>query len=136
VKERRFSIRNNYEERAALLSNGVIYTSWASHCDINPYNGWIIGYNADTLKQTAVLNFTANGTEGSVWQSGALPAADPQGFIYALAANGTFDTKLNSYGFPERGDFGNSFLKVVGRQGVGERLLHNVQRGGRKCRRR
>jgi outer membrane protein assembly factor BamB len=82
-----------YEERAALLlSNGVIYTSWASHCDIDPYNGWIIGYNADTLKQTAVLNFTANGTEGSVWQSGAGPAADPQGFIYALAANGTFDT--------------------------------------------
>jgi len=118
AKARRFSIRNNYDERAALLlSNGVIYTSWASHCDIDPYNGWIIGYNADTLKQTAVLNLTANGTEGSVWQSGAGPAADPQGFIYALAANGTFDTKLNSYGFPERGDFGNSFLKVSASEG-------------------
>lgn len=102
-----------YEERAALLQlNGVVYTSWASHCDINPYNGWVIGYNARTLKQTGVLNFTPNGDEGAVWQSGAGPAADPQGYIYILTANGTFDTVLNSKGFPSRGDFGNAFLKI------------------------
>src|ERR1700728_748677 len=102
-----------YEERAALLMlNGVIYTAWASHCDINPYNGWIIGYDAETLRQTAVLDFTPNGEQGSVWQSGAGPAADPQGNIYVLAANGTFDTELNSQGFPSRGNFGNAFLKI------------------------
>ncbi|HWF45912.1 MAG TPA: hypothetical protein VG168_02810 [Bryobacteraceae bacterium] len=102
-----------YEERAALLLlNGVVYTSWASHCDANPYNGWVIGYDAHTLKQTAVLNFTPNGDEGAVWQSGAGPAADQQGYIYLLAANGTFDTILNSEGFPSRGDFGNTFLKI------------------------
>lgn len=102
-----------YEERAALLLlNGVIYTSWASHCDIDPYNGWVIGYSADTLKQTGVLNFTPNGEEGAVWQSGAGPAADLQGNIYIMAANGTFDTTLNSAGFPSHGNFGNAFLKI------------------------
>ena len=102
-----------YEERAALLLlNGVVYTSWASHCDIDPYNGWVIGYSAETLKQTAVLNFTPNGLQGSVWQSGAGPAADGQGNLYVMAANGTFDTTLDSKGFPSRGDFGNSFLKI------------------------
>jgi PQQ-like domain len=102
-----------YAERAALLLlNGVIYTSWTSHCDVDPYNGWIIAYSAETLKQTAVLNFTPNGEEGSVWQSGAGPAADTQGFIYVMAANGTFDTALNSQGFPARGDFGNAFMKL------------------------
>lgn len=102
-----------YEERAALLLlNGVVYTSWASHCDIDPYNGWVIGYDARTLRQTSALDFTPNGEEGSVWQSGAGPAADPQGFIHLLAANGTFDTVLNSRGFPSRGDFGNAFLKI------------------------
>jgi outer membrane protein assembly factor BamB len=102
-----------YEERAGLLLlNGVVYTSWASHCDNGAYNGWVIGYNARTLKQTAVLNFTPNGQMGSVWQSGAGPAADSQGNIYVLAANGTFDTTLNSNGFPSRGDFGNAFLKI------------------------
>jgi hypothetical protein len=102
-----------YEERAALLLlNGVVYTSWASHCDFTPYNGWIIGLSAATLQQTAALNITPNGKEGAIWQSGAGPAADPDGFIYVLAANGTFDTKLNSKGFPGRGDFGNAFLKI------------------------
>jgi outer membrane protein assembly factor BamB len=102
-----------YEERAALLlANGVIYTTWASHCDIDPYNGWVIAYDADTLKQTAALDITPNGAEGAIWQSGAGPAADAQGYIYVLAANGTFETKLNSAGFPEKSDFGNSFLKL------------------------
>jgi outer membrane protein assembly factor BamB len=102
-----------YEERAALLLlNGVVYTSWASHCDFDPYNGWVIGYSARTLKQTGVLDFTPNGKEGSVWQSGAGPAADPEGYIYILAANGTFDTDLDSQGFPSRSDFGNAFLKI------------------------
>jgi outer membrane protein assembly factor BamB len=107
-----------YEERAALLLlNGVIYTSWASHCDYDPYNGWIIGYSAATLKQTAALNITPNGKEGAIWQSGAGPAADGDGYIYVLAANGTFDTKLNPRGFPARGDFGNAFLKISTRNG-------------------
>jgi outer membrane protein assembly factor BamB len=102
-----------YEERAALLLlDGVIYTSWTSHCDIDPYHGWVIGYSAETLKQTAVLNLTPNGEEGAVWQSGAGPAADDQGNIYLMVANGSFDTKLNAEGFPSRADFGNSFLKI------------------------
>lgn len=29
-----------YEERAALLlQNGVVYTTWTSHCDVDPYTG-------------------------------------------------------------------------------------------------
>ena len=107
-----------YAERAALLlANGVVYTTWTSHCDHNPYNGWIIAYNAQTLQQTAALDITPNGEEGAIWQSGAGPAADPDGNIYLLTANGTFDTKLNTQGFPSQGDFGNSFLKITASNG-------------------
>jgi hypothetical protein len=59
--------------QALLLLNGVIYTTWTSHCDIDPYTGWIISYNAQTLKQTGVLNITPNGEKGAIWQSGAGP---------------------------------------------------------------
>ena len=107
-----------YAERAALLlANGGVYTTWTSHCDHNPYNGWIIAYNAQTLHQTAALDITPNGEEGAIWQSGAGPAADPEGNIYLLSANGTFDTKLNTQGFPSQGDFGNSFLKITASNG-------------------
>jgi outer membrane protein assembly factor BamB len=95
-----------------LLLNGVIYTSWGSHCDIRPYTGWIIGYDENTLAQVSVLNLTPNGNEGSLWMSGAGPAADSSGNIFALDANGTFDATLNAQGFPSQGDFGNAFLKI------------------------
>jgi hypothetical protein len=102
-----------YKERAALLLlNGVLYTSWASHCDFSPYTAWIMGYNQSTLAQTTVLNLTPNGSEGSIWQSGGGLAADAQGNIYALMANGTFDTTLDGNGFPNKQDYGNAFVKV------------------------
>ncbi|MGA8429097.1 MAG: immunoglobulin domain-containing protein [Candidatus Sulfotelmatobacter sp.] len=102
-----------YKERAGLtLSNGVLYTTWASHCDAYPYTGWIIGYDASTLAQTQVLNITPNGNLGAIWMAGAAPAVDSDGYIYFLDGNGTFDTTLSTNGFPSRGDFGNSFLKL------------------------
>ncbi|MGA2396873.1 MAG: immunoglobulin domain-containing protein [Steroidobacteraceae bacterium] len=102
-----------YKERAGLLLvNGTLYTAWASHCDINPYNGWIIGYDQSTLTQTEVLNVTPNGSEGALWSSGGGMAADGTGNIYALVANGTFDTTLDASGFPLQGDYGNAFVKL------------------------
>jgi hypothetical protein len=102
-----------YKERAALLLlNGVIYTSWASHCDFSPYTAWIMGYNQTSLAQTRLLNLTPNGAEGSIWQSGGGLAADAQGNIYALMANGTFDTTLDANGFPSKQDYGNGFVKI------------------------
>ncbi len=102
-----------YKDRPGLLLlNGIVYTSWGSHCDIQPYTGWIMGYDRLTLKQTSVFNFAPNGSEAALWNSGGAPAADAQGNIYASLANGTFDTTLNAQGFPSRGDFGNSFIKL------------------------
>lgn len=102
-----------YKERPGLLLlNHVIYTTWSSHCDFRPYTGWVIGYDETTLAQVSVLNLTPNGNEGSVWASGAGPAADTSGNIFFLAANGTFDTALDSLGFPSRHDYGNAFVKL------------------------
>jgi Immunoglobulin I-set domain len=102
-----------YKERAALLLlNGVIYTTWASHCDVGPYTGWVMGYSQSSLSQTSVLDVTPNGSDGAIWMSGDGPAADSSGNIYFLDANGTFDDTLNSSGFPEHGDYGNAFIKI------------------------
>jgi hypothetical protein len=102
-----------YKERPGLLlTNGVVITTWSSHCDDQPYTGWVISYNQTTLQQVSVLNITPNGEGGAIWQSGAGPAEDGQGNIYFLAANGTFDTTLNSSGFPINGDYGNAFMKI------------------------
>lgn len=103
-----------YKERSGLLlMNGTLYLAWASHCDIRPYTGWIMGYNPTTLAQTTVLNVTPNGNEGAIWNSGAGMAGDGAGNIILLDANGDFDTTLNSSGFPADGDYGNAFLRVT-----------------------
>jgi Chitobiase/beta-hexosaminidase C-terminal domain len=108
-----------YKERAGLLLlNGVVYTAWASHCDIPPYTGWVIGYNQNTLAQTTVLNVTPNGSDGAIWMAQAGLAADSSGNIYFLDANGTFDSKLNASGFPSKGDYGNGFIKLSTAKGL------------------
>jgi hypothetical protein len=107
-----FDPKQHAERAGLLLLNRIIYTTWTSHCDFRPYTGWVIAYNADTLTQSNVLNLTPNGNEGSVWMSGAAPAADSSGNIYFLDANGTFEATLNSNGFPAQSDFGNAFLKL------------------------
>jgi hypothetical protein len=104
-----------YAERAALLlTNGTIVTSWTSHCDITPYSGWIIAFAENSLARTAVLNVGPNGEAGpAIWMSGGGPAADSAGNIFLLTANGAFEAVLDANGFPQHGDFGNSFLKVA-----------------------
>ncbi|HTU36294.1 MAG TPA: hypothetical protein VMF66_21015 [Candidatus Acidoferrum sp.] len=102
-----------YKERTALLLwNGVIYTTWSSHCDHDPYNGWVIGLSATTLKRAGTLCLTPNGTEAGMWMTGNGPAVDSAGSIYVLVGNGTFDPTLDSHGFPTERDFGNAFVKL------------------------
>jgi putative pyrroloquinoline-quinone binding quinoprotein len=108
-----------YKERSGLLlSNGAVYLTWASHCDLRPYTGWIMAYNTSNLAQTSVLNITPNGNEGAIWGSGAGLTMDTLGNIFLLDANGVFDTNLSPSGFPSSGDYGNAFLHLSTKSGL------------------
>jgi hypothetical protein len=96
----------NDQRPALLLQNGVVYITWSSFGDRNPYHGWIIGYNSSTLQQVAVYNDTPNGTQGGIWMSGSGLATDASGNMYVNIGNGTFD--LNNNGK----DAGDSILKL------------------------
>jgi regulation of enolase protein 1 (concanavalin A-like superfamily) len=104
-----------YEDRAGLLLlDGEIYTTWASHCDFTPYTGWIIAYSGTTLARTRVFNIgpNSNNLGPAIWHSGGAPAADSSGFIYVLAGNGIFEPALDANGFPNKQDYGNSYVKL------------------------
>jgi hypothetical protein len=92
-----------------LLSSGVVYISWASHGleSIYPYHGWVIGYNENTLQQTAAFCVTPNGDQGGIWESGNGLAADSSGDIYFMSGNGTFDANTGG------SDFGMSLVKLA-----------------------
>jgi hypothetical protein len=92
---------------ALLLANNVVYLTWASSCDVDPYHGWVMAYNPQTLAQVAVLNVTPDGGEGGIWASDTGPAADKDGNIYVPTGNGTFDASSGGR------DFGDSVLKLA-----------------------
>jgi hypothetical protein len=100
------------EQAALTLVDGTVVTTWSSHDDTSPYNGWVIGYDESNLTRTQVLCLTPNGKRGSIWMARGGPAVGHDGSIYMLVANGTFDTTLDVNGFPSGQDYGNSMLKL------------------------
>ena len=98
-------------QRAGLaLSNGVVVISWAAHEDITPSHGWIMGYDAGTLAQLAILSVTPDVYAGGIWQGGRAPTLDGEGNAYIATGNGTWDGTRN---------FGDSLLKfIVNRTGI------------------
>lgn len=100
---------------ALLLVNGVVYIAYASHCDTNPYHGWILGYDVNTLTQKYVFVNTPNDEEGGIWMSGAGPAADAQGNIYVASGNGA--------GIPGSSNLQNSFIKLTPNSSTGKLSL-------------
>jgi hypothetical protein len=84
-----------------LLTGGNVYIAFASHCDDEPYHGWIFAYAADSLAQKGIycttpnggtsMNGSANAGLGGIWQSGMGLVADADS-IYFAAGYGAFDS--------------------------------------------
>jgi hypothetical protein len=84
-----FSALHNNQRGGLLLSNGIVYIAWSSHCDWGPYHGWLMGYDKTTLQQKYVYASTPDGYNGGIWMSGGGPSADADGNIYLAAGNGS-----------------------------------------------
>jgi hypothetical protein len=104
-----FNQQTQNQRPALLLYQGVVYISWASHCDWPPYHGWIIGYDASTLAQKYVYNDCPNGGLAGIWMSGQAPAVDDDGYIYVTTGNGTVGATNNPNDTTNRGE---SLLKL------------------------
>jgi hypothetical protein len=96
-----------------LLLDGVLYLAFGSHADQGTFYGWIMAYEAATLKQLAVYNTAPDWGQGGVWQSGTGLAGDKEGFVYAVVGNG--EKPSNHPASPEPITaplYGNALLKL------------------------
>lgn len=104
-----------------LLLNGIVYIGFGAHYDSAPWHGWILAYDARTLKQTGVWCSTPNGMGGGIWMGGIGLAADvpsgrPYGRIFAATGNGTFDAVAPNY--TNSTDYADSIIKLDLANGV------------------
>jgi hypothetical protein len=102
-----FDTLKENQRAALLLVNGKVVITWASSCDVGPYYGWIIAYDAHTLAQAGVLNISPDAGESGIWQGDAGPAADAEGNIYLISGNGKFTAASGGH------DYGDSVVKLA-----------------------
>ena len=79
------------QRTSLLLANGTVYAGFGN-CgpDVDPWHGWVIGYNASNLQSQQVLfNTTPNGGQGGIWQSGRGLVVDGSGKLYFATGNAT-----------------------------------------------
>jgi hypothetical protein len=91
-----------------LLANGSVYLTWGSSCDVGPYHGWVMAYDAHTLKQKAVFDASPDADDSGFWAGDTGPAADERGHLFLAAGNGRFDAASGGR------DYGDSLLKLDG----------------------
>jgi hypothetical protein len=103
------------QRAALLLQSGIVYMGFGAHGDNGPWHGWILGYNATTLRQTGAYCVSPNGIGGGIWMSGAGlagdipdPANHPFGRMFVATGNGSFDA---TQPFTNNMDYGDSHVR-------------------------
>jgi hypothetical protein len=107
----RFNPLRDNPRASLLLAEDRVYLTWASSCDVGPYHGWVLAYDAHTLAQVGVLNTSPDAEESGIWAGDTGPAADKDGNIFVATGNGTFDAASNGR------DYGDSILKLGWKSG-------------------
>ncbi len=84
---------SSLQRTALLLADGNVYIGFG-----RAESGWLLGYDAQTLKQTGVFNATPNLNGegkypggGGIWMGSGGPAADSAGNIYITTGDGPWD---------------------------------------------
>jgi hypothetical protein len=107
-----FNVLREHQRPGLVLSNGVVYVAFASHGDIGPYHGWVLGFDKTTLALVSEFNANPDGSDAGIWMSGGAPSVDSGGNLYFLTGNGTFDASTGGR------DYGDSTVKLSTSSGL------------------
>ena len=99
------SLREN-QRSGLMLANGIVYFGFSSHGDVEPFHGWVLGYNASTLQRVMTYVTTPNGDDGGVWMDGDGVATDSTGSLYFISGDGLMDANAGG------SDYGDSFIRL------------------------
>ncbi len=80
-----FDAANELQRPGLLLLEGVVYAAFGSHCDHDPYQGWVFGVSTSGAVKA---RWAADGDGAGIWQSGAGLTSDGAGRILLSTGNG------------------------------------------------
>ena len=100
-------LRENPRASLLLVRDRVV-VCWASSCDVGPYHGWVMSFDAKTLAPAGVFVTSPDADDSGIWQSDTGPVADASGRIFVITGNGAFDDDRGGH------DLGNSVLALDG----------------------
>lgn len=100
------------KQRAALtLVRGHVLVPFGTISESSKTaRGWLIAVDIAAWRIGATWCSTVSGSGGGIWQSGSGPAIAPDGSIYVVTGNGSFD--------PDKGDYGECVVKLALTTGV------------------
>jgi hypothetical protein len=89
---------------ALTLANGNVYVAFGSNgCRSGQEEGWVLSYNASTLKAEGAFDDEPGESAAAIWQRGGGLSVDSEGNLYGATADGNFTPGS---------DFGQSVLKL------------------------
>jgi hypothetical protein len=90
------ALHPDQKQRAALLltplrgRNKTLFFSTTGGENPGAPRGWMVAFDVDTFKQTAAWVSTPSSFGGGMWHASQGPAADENGHVYAITANGGY----------------------------------------------
>jgi Bacterial Ig-like domain (group 2) len=94
------------QQPGLVLTNGQVIIAFGSLRDRGAFHGWVVAYDASSLKRTGVFLTTPNGSHGGNWQAGGTPVVELQGNLYVITGDGEFDA------YDGGAEYGDTFLKL------------------------
>ena len=85
----KFNAKYELARPGLLLMNGWIYAAFGSHCDVQPYAGYVAGVNVSTKASTLWTDESGvTNDQAGIWQSGGGLMSDGPGRIFFTSGNG------------------------------------------------
>jgi hypothetical protein len=84
-----FDAAQQLERPGLLLMNGSVYAAFGSHCDHQPYAGFVSGVNVTTKAMTLWTDESGvSDNEAGIWDGGGGVMSDGSGRIFVTSGNG------------------------------------------------
>ena len=85
-----FNPFTSLQRAGLLLLDGVVYAGFGSHCDIQPYRGYVAGVNVAQHKLSTIWTSAAGAQTNAngIWHGGGGLVSDGSGRIFVVTGNG------------------------------------------------